>query len=229
MTEPKSSPTLLSRFMRLFFRLLYHPLAWTYDLVAASVSLGRWKQWVLTSTDLLQGPSVLELGFGPGHLQTHLHGQALRVTGLDESFQMSRQASRRLIRRNYLPRLVRGLAQNLPYAAGTFDSVVSTFPTPYIYDPHSLAEIGRVLKPGGRLVILMAAWITGKSLADRFMADLFRTTNQAPPEDSDFQQLLAVFHQSGFEAQTHYLDLTDHSGQPSSRLMFIIAEQQQDA
>src|SRR6266545_6817971 len=59
-------------FMRLFFRLLYHPFAWSYDLVAATVSLGRWKGWVKTATGLLTGPRVLELGFGPGHMQTYL-------------------------------------------------------------------------------------------------------------------------------------------------------------
>ena len=35
--------------MRLFFRLLYHPFAWTYDGVASAVSMGRWKRWVLAA------------------------------------------------------------------------------------------------------------------------------------------------------------------------------------
>ncbi|NMC80811.1 MAG: hypothetical protein GYA59_15725, partial [Chloroflexi bacterium] len=32
--------------LKVFFDLLYHSFAWTYDGVAAVVSLGRWKGWV---------------------------------------------------------------------------------------------------------------------------------------------------------------------------------------
>jgi ubiquinone/menaquinone biosynthesis C-methylase UbiE len=225
MSNPKTPPTrsVMARFMRLFFRLLYHPFAWTYDLVAASVSMGRWKQWVLSSADLLEGQRVLELGFGPGHLQVHLHAAGYQAVGLDESFQMARQASRRLLRRSRPPRLVRGLAQNLPYPARSFDNVIATFPTPYIYDPESLAEIARVLEPGGRLIILMGARITGKSLADRLLAGLFRVTRQTPTGDSDHRQQLTVFTDAGFSTELLYRDLTDRVGRPSSRLMYILA------
>ena len=57
--------------LRIFFQLLYHPFAWAYDLVAGLVSLGRWKSWVLCGLPLLAG-RVLEIGFGPGHLQAAL-------------------------------------------------------------------------------------------------------------------------------------------------------------
>lgn len=36
---------LIRTFMRVFFHLLYHPFAFTYDLVAAVVSFGQWKNW----------------------------------------------------------------------------------------------------------------------------------------------------------------------------------------
>jgi SAM-dependent methyltransferase len=47
--------------------------------------------------------------------------------------------------------------QALPFIDASFDSVVSTFPTDYIFDPAALGEIVRVLRPGGRLVVVLGA------------------------------------------------------------------------
>lgn len=204
-------------FLRWFFRLLYHSFAWSYDLVSGAVSVGRWNNWVRAAARLLSGPRILELGYGPGHLQVYLHDQNLSTFGLDESAQMARQAFRRLRRQGRSPKLTRGLAQHLPFASASFDSVVATFPTPYITDPETLAEIQRVLKPSQRLVVLMAAWITGKSLLDRLMRTIFRITAEAPPEDQDLSQFIEPYRQAGFQASIRFVEL------PGSRLMFILA------
>jgi len=84
--------------LRFFFRLLYHQFAFTYDLVAATVSLGRWKDWVLSVLPFIQGTRVLEIGHGPGHLQRALLEQNLLAVGIDESSQMGRLAKRNLRR-----------------------------------------------------------------------------------------------------------------------------------
>jgi len=203
--------------MRTFFRLLYHPMAWAYDLVAATASIGRWQRWVKAAASLIDGANVLELGFGPGHLQTHLTETGINVTGIDESFQMARQAFRRMARSSYSPRLVRGLAQNLPYPSDYFDHIVATFPTPYIVDPATLAEIRRVLRPGGQLVVLVAGWITGKSLPDRFMDFIFRFTGQAPKPEAALTSYTQPYSEAGFQTSLRFIELTD------SRLMFILA------
>lgn len=208
---------IVTRFMRLFFRLLYHPFAWTYDLVAATVSLGRWNQWVLAAVDLLPGPRVLELGFGPGHLQGRLFKAGKAVFGLDESWQMARQARRRLVREQLQPKLARGIAQHLPFASACFDNVTATFPTLYIIDPKTLAEIQRVLVPGGRLVVLMAAWLTGTRFSERVMQSLFRVTAQTPPENQDIAEFLQPYQEAGFQTRIRFIE------KPGSRLMFIIA------
>ena len=169
---------LLLSLFRLFFHLLYHEFAWTYDLVAAAVSLGRWKDWVLSALPYLNG-RVLEIGYGPGHLQIALRQRGLPVFGLDESRQMSRQARRRLRRKGFPVQLTRGYAQHLPFQANAFDTVVATFPAEYIFDGQTLTETRRVLAPGGRLVLLPTAWITGNGVLDRLAAGLFRVTGQA--------------------------------------------------
>jgi ubiquinone/menaquinone biosynthesis C-methylase UbiE len=216
-TTPTPLSRLAARLMRIFFRLLYHSLAWAYDLVAATVSVGRWKRWIAAAAGLIGGPRVLELGFGPGHLQEHLHAAGIQVFGLDESRQMARQAARRLARGGFPARLARGLAQSLPYPTGSFDSAAATFPTPYIVDPRTLAEVRRVLRPGGRLVVLMAGWITGRSLPDRLMAYLTRVTGQAPAPDQELQEYTRPYTEAGFQASLRFIE------QPGSRLMVILA------
>lgn len=210
-------------FLRLFFRLLYHPFAWAYDAVASAVSNGRWKRWVLAAVPLLNGPRILELGFGPGHLQARLHSSGLEVYGLDESWQMAKSASRRLSGRKYNPQLTRGMAQQLPFASNTFQSVTATFPTLYIVDPLTLSEVMRVLVPGGRLVVLMTAWITGKSFRERALQKLSRVTAQVPSEDQDISEFISPYQEAGFHASLRFVEM------PGSRLMFIVAAKPKDA
>jgi ubiquinone/menaquinone biosynthesis C-methylase UbiE len=187
--------------LRPFYHLLYHQFAWTYDLVAWLVSLGRWNDWARAALPHLEG-RVLELGFGPGHLQAALAGGGLVSFGLDESRQMTRQAARRLRRRGRPARLARGRAQTLPYAAGTFDTVVATFPSEYIFDARTLLEAGRVLVPGGKLVVLPAAWPTGKRLPEKLAAWLFRVTGQGEAYERLQPGIEARFRDAGFEVRS---------------------------
>jgi ubiquinone/menaquinone biosynthesis C-methylase UbiE len=153
----------VKRFVQALYRsaagLLYHQFAWTYDLVAGLVSLGHWQSWVAVSTGFLEG-RVLEIGFGPGHLQSRLLQARMPAFGIDESRAMARQARRKLLRSGLEPVLVRSRAEQLPFTAGAFTSVAATFPAEFIFDPACLAEIRRVLVEQGRLVILPAAWLT---------------------------------------------------------------------
>jgi ubiquinone/menaquinone biosynthesis C-methylase UbiE len=204
--------------MRLFFRLLYHSMSWSYDLVATVVSLGRWKDWVKQALPLISGTRVLELGFGPGHMQGYLASAGNIPFGLDESRQMARQARRRLLRQRQVPRLARGLAQHLPFASRAFNSVVATFPTLYIVDPQTLAEIRRVLTPGGRLVVLSTAWVTGKSLPERIMSWVFNITGESPSEEINLAKIVAPFTEAGFQASIRFAE------PKGSRLMFIVAK-----
>lgn len=196
---------ILTGLLRIFFRLLYHTFAWTYDLVAAFVSLGQWRSWVMAVAPDLPGPRVLELGHGPGHLQARLLAEARQGFGLDESRQMGRQAQRRLLRKGFTPCLVRGLAQALPYPADTFDQVAATFPSEYIVDSSTLTEIYRVLRPGGEAVLLLLAWITEKRWYGRLAAWLFRVTGQAPRQWEP--QYLEPVQRMGFESRAENITL----------------------
>jgi len=169
------------RFVRLFFWLLYGPLAWAYDGVAWLVSMGQWNVWAATAMEALSGSTVLELGHGPGHLQVKMATRGWKVMGVDVSLQMGILARRRLQQAGLPLRLVRACAQALPFRDGAFQEAVATFPTEYILDRRTRDEAVRVLRPGGRIVIVAAARFTGKDPISRFLEWLYRITGQREP------------------------------------------------
>ena len=71
-------------FMRGFFHLLYHQFAWSYDWFSGLVSLGMWQDWIAATLPYLQGPKVLELGPGPGHIQQALVNQGVESYSLED-------------------------------------------------------------------------------------------------------------------------------------------------
>lgn len=167
--------------LRLFFELLYHQLAWTYDLVAWLVSLGHWKAWGRTTLPHLRGQRILELGHGPGHLLVALERRGLDPVGVDLSPNMGRQARRRLQKAGTTVSLVRARAQALPFCAESFDSVVATFPTGFIIDPRTLREVSRAMGSKGRLVVVLGARFDGADLTAVFLTWLYRVTGQSEP------------------------------------------------
>ncbi|MCX6035252.1 MAG: methyltransferase domain-containing protein [Chloroflexi bacterium] len=204
--------------LRPIYYLLYHQFAWTYDFVAAVVSLGRWQDWVRTALPFLSG-RVLEIGFGCGHLQLYLNEKKLPAFGLDESRQMAHQASRRLRKQGYLNRLSCGYAQSIPFAEGVFDSVVATFPAEFIFDPQTLEEIRRVLMPAGKLVILPMAWITGRRPLERLVAWLLRVSGEVPGKPGPVSAVTRDrFARLGFEVRSEIVEVK------GSQVLVFVAE-----
>lgn len=202
---------IMRRFMRFFFNLLYHPFAFTYDLVAWVVSFGKWKNWVYSVLPLIEGADILELGHGPGHLQRLLLERGLSPVAIDESTQMGQLAKRRL---GVNGKLTRGITQALPYPNETFDTIVSTFPSEYIFDPQTLSEVKRVLRNRGRLIVLPAAFPT-----NGFLKWLYKVTGEssAALDESIKERLTGPFLQAGFQVDVQILALQ------SSQLVILLA------
>jgi ubiquinone/menaquinone biosynthesis C-methylase UbiE len=160
------------------WHLLYDRLAWLFGPVAHCVSGGNWQAWGRTSLDYLTPGRVLELAHGPGHLLLALARAGYRPVGLDRSAPMGRQAARRLRRAGLAVPLVRAEAQALPFRSGSFDEVVATFPTDYIFDPETLREVARVTSGRGRLVIVVGAQPDGGPPNSHFVGWLSQRIGQ---------------------------------------------------
>jgi ubiquinone/menaquinone biosynthesis C-methylase UbiE len=202
------------------FHQLYHEWAWAYDAVAEIVSLGRWYDWVRAVQPFIDGPRVLEIGTGTGHLfQLLAHTEGLHAFGLDESAQMLRLARRR----NFdADGLVRGAVQSLPLEAASFDTIVSTFPSDYVRDAGAIREIERVLRPGGRFVILPAAQLVGPKTHERLMAWALAAVGETPRNLSGtISELMVVpLEEEGLRVEMHRLSL------PSSAVFVVVSTKQ---
>ncbi len=205
--------------IKLGFHLLYYQLAWSYDLVAWSVSFGQWAAWRRLALPYLQPGPTLELAYGTGAFFVDMLRAGHRPVGLDLSPYMARLAGRRLRRPNLPLRLSRGKAQALPFPAGHFDTVVATFPTDYMLEPATLAEVYRVLRGGGRLVIVFEGHLRGPWPLRPFIDWLYRITNQRSLPSA---KSLALVQAAGFEAR--WDSVTQHGA--AARL--LIAHKQKE-
>lgn len=97
---------------------------------------------------------VLEVGIGSGlNLPWYDPGGADAVIGLDPSRRLLSMAAGRLDAAPFGGGLVQAMAEAIPLASASVDTVVSTFTLCTIPDAvAALREMGRVLRPGGRLL-----------------------------------------------------------------------------
>ncbi|MDF2701581.1 MAG: hypothetical protein K0S10_525 [Rubrobacteraceae bacterium] len=141
------------------------PSAGAYDALVASVLEGFYDRVAGEVAAAHPGGKVLEVGSGPGRLAVRLAREApgMTLTGVDISGAMVERANRRAARAGLSER-VRfrvGDVAALPLPDGEFDGVVSTLSLHHWSDPaRGLAEIHRILKPGGEARIYdLAHWL----------------------------------------------------------------------
>ena len=98
------------------------------------------------------GRRILDVGCGAGPLSEALRDRGAIMTGFDLSAAMIELARKRL--GEDVDLTVGDLAKPLPYADAAFDDVVASLVLHYLEDwTEPLAELRRVLKPGGRLIL----------------------------------------------------------------------------
>lgn len=181
------------------------------------------REQILQALALRQGDHVLDVGTGPGLLAAAIAervGAAGRVVGVDIS-----AAQLAIARANCASfscvELVAASATALPFADATFDIVVVTQVLEYVAEvAGALAELARVLRPGGRIFILdtdwdslvwhtehparmrrvLAAW--DEHLADPYLPRTLAPALRAAGLDVEIQQVIPLFNPV-FDPQTY--------------------------
>jgi len=131
-------------------RALFDGIAPAYGGPADLLSFGqygRWRRALVRSLGLSTRDEVLDVATGTGLIARDiLRAYACRVVGADQSEGMLAKA------RDTVPELAAADANDLPFADARFDAVVFSYLLRYVVDPPAtLAELVRVLKPGGTL------------------------------------------------------------------------------
>jgi demethylmenaquinone methyltransferase/2-methoxy-6-polyprenyl-1,4-benzoquinol methylase len=138
-------------------RRLYGLVARIYDIRVGPFLRGR--KHALEALRPNPGDTVLDLACGTGLNFSHVIewiGPKGRIVGLDFTRPMLKRATKKLVRHHGdNVTLVEGDATNLPLAADSCDAVLCSYAMAIIPDyRRAIAEAVRVLKPGGRLVLL---------------------------------------------------------------------------
>jgi len=135
---------------------LFDRSAQHYDRACHIMSFGsgqRYRRAALERAGIERGMTVLDVGTGTGLLArevAHRLGGAGRVVGIDPSAKMM-AAGRRHLNIGF----VQGLGEGLPFPAGRFDFVTMGYALRHVADlDRAFEEYRRVLKPGGRLLLL---------------------------------------------------------------------------
>jgi ubiquinone/menaquinone biosynthesis C-methylase UbiE len=148
-----------------------------YDILVAVMTLGRerrFRERLLEPAHLAPGESVLDIGCGTGTLAIAAKrqvGASAVVAGIDPSAEMIARAKRKALRARMDIAFEIASAQSLPFSDARFDVVTSTVMLHHLRRTarvEAIVEARRVLKPGGRLLIVDFVRRSGKGLHAHF-------------------------------------------------------------
>jgi len=144
-----------------FAQDLFTPLPARYDRLAEILSFGqngRWRRAMVDEIVRAPGKTVLDVASGTAGVAIQLARRTdARVVGVDLTEQMLRHGQGKVATTGLTGRiaLVAGRAEQLPFPDASFDALTFTYLLRYVDDPQAtLAELARVVKPGGRVASL---------------------------------------------------------------------------
>jgi ubiquinone/menaquinone biosynthesis C-methylase UbiE len=134
-------------------RARYQRIAPIYDRMEM-LAEGGFQPWREHLWSLVKGPTVLEVGAGTGKNMPY-YPDGTKVTAIDLTPGMVERARQRAAELDADVDVRLGDAQDLDFPDNSFDDVVATFVFCSVPDPVlGLQELGRVVKPGGQVLLL---------------------------------------------------------------------------
>jgi demethylmenaquinone methyltransferase/2-methoxy-6-polyprenyl-1,4-benzoquinol methylase len=135
-------------------RRIFGGLSPSYDSVLDKMTLyqdGAWKRKLLEKVRLCGDETMLDVGCGTCVLEERFPMKGAQAVGIDITSGMLRLAQQKSIRSP--PTLGLADAEHLPFRAASFDVALSCYVPKYCDTRRLVKELGRVLKPGGRLAV----------------------------------------------------------------------------
>lgn len=186
MAEPRDKRGFTERYGRLYTRL-----ASAYDIAIRVLPV--WRTWLRHALPYIEGPRVLEVSFGTGWLLTQYAGE-VEAHGVDLNHRMVAIAKRNLRRAGLDAELRQANVEDLPYENDRFDTVVNTMAfSGYPDGARAITELHRVLRPGGRLLIIDVANPADGNRIGNALVDLWKRLGDL------LRDMPALLAESGFE------------------------------
>jgi len=182
---------------------VFHSVADNYDIMNDVMSLGVhriWKRFTLSQTGLRAGQKVLDLAGGTGDLAMKMAGMvgpSGQVVLSDINGSMLRRGRERLTDNGVAGNIeyVQANAECLPFPDNTFDCITIAFGLRNVTDKDkALRSMYRILKPGGRLLVLEFSKPVVPGLApiyDAYSFKLLPLMGKLIAKDADSYQYLA--------------------------------------
>ena len=170
-----------------------------YDPVVSFMGAARAREELIKQASIQPNQRVLDLGCGTGTLVVLLKRKypAAEIVGVDPDPKALQRAQKKIRRAGVAVQLDEGFADELPYEAGTFDRVLSSFMLHHLEEHErekTLREVLRVLKPVGTFHLLDFA-----GGEDKAPGRLGRLVNShARLEDNSQQRILQLLRRAGF-------------------------------
>ena len=134
-----------------------------YELIVWAITRGKemaFRRFIAELAELKAGESILDVGCGTGTmalLAKECVGEAGQVSGIEPPLEMVTYARRKARRRNIAININPGVIEQLNYPSKYFDVVLCLIVMHHMPDEtkvQGIKEMARVLKPGGRLVVV---------------------------------------------------------------------------
>ena len=139
-------------------RSMFARIAGSYDLLNRTLSLGidqRWRRRAVACAGEVRGRTVVDVCCGTGDLSALLADAGARVVGVDFTLEMLQRAPRKVERAEGEACFVGGDALRLPVPDRAADVATVAFGIRNVEDRLAgLCELVRVVRPGGRVVVL---------------------------------------------------------------------------